>query len=1098
MKLRNDQLDALKRPPQELRRRLRDHLVDRGLEAALDPETGDLVARERGAAPARIRFDGTGRIESIRNSDGRRYRLEVDEKGRPAALVDGAGQRIRYRFDAEGQLQSVTDPTGFRQDIYREKGRPVAVRRPGRGELKLAWDAGGRPASLTDGRGASISYTTGRDGEVTGIRDRTGAEVRVERDKDGTLRGLTTPTGARWRFGWDPSRGRDFVVRPDGRSLEREQLPGGAERLHRPDGRSLTVHLGPERIPLRTELPDGSEVAFVRDGEGRITGARSPGHELAFAYADGRCVSQEVDGRKVEARYDADGHLVELVTDRGEHVTFVHGPDDRVSRIADWDGAPYGIERDPLGLPRQIEFPNGVRDARTNGPLGLAEFQELITPAGRIARRTEYDANDLPVLVEDSERGVKSLRYDAEDRLTGISHPLFDATYGYDAAGSLRAIGTTSFELDPLDRIKEGKGVHAVYDDLGNLVEWDEGVVRWTFTWDARGLLARADSSAGVSVSYEYDPLGRRVTKRSGESTTRYVWWDHLLLAEETDGPSPSRTDYLYLPGTNRPLAMRVDGKTYFFHTDALDTPVRVTDAGGEVVWEAEPLGFSVRVLRARIPQPLRFPGHYHDEETGLDYNLARYYQPRTGRYLSPDPLFLPGEGSPYTYARNCPTAFVDPTGTIAFLPILAVVAGAVAIGAVIGAAFGVAHQVSTNLIHGDPWYKGTLSAAGHGAIAGAGGGLGAVAGAAIGFAAGGPVGAVVGGLAGGFIGGAAAGVAMAGIEAPEGKKAEACVDAAINSIPFVGSVRKYLASPNDPLRGYQLLNDAAFDLLGIALMALGARKGLAEANKLQPAWEAEQARKGAGPPEQKPVEEPAPVKGAAASAAENAKRTGMETKHVEALGDVAGENKQIIVLRESNPEGVKWHGKDGFRAKPHDVEQLKTAKTGDNAGLVVEPENPTPKQQAEILKLVGDGTEEHPGQGWSFEESGPRKGCLKDPDGNYVYGDYDMQGVYKQAGTDRRAGQGDKPIYEQVDTNDPSFIRKMNEGVSPEGDMFEHGANDNYRNPDGSMGRQPGPNEKYLVAEPDGTTRVIESTADLQTYYEEKGIPWPYDNYKK
>jgi hypothetical protein len=147
----------------------------------------------------------------------------------------------------------------------------------------------------------------------------------------------------------------------------------------------------------------------------------------------------------------------------------------------------------------------------------------------------------------------------------------------------------------------------------------------------------------------------------------------------------------------------------------------------------------------------------------------------------------------------------------------------------VIGAGFAAFHQLSTNAIHGDPWYKGLASAAAHGAIAGVAGAAGAIIGGVIGFAVGGPVGAVVGGLAGGFVGSALAGAGMAAYEAPEGEGWQACGNALVNSVPFVGSVRRFLDNPNDKDRGYQLAADIGFDVLGLALMALGARKGLAE-----------------------------------------------------------------------------------------------------------------------------------------------------------------------------------------------------------------------------------------------------------------------------
>ena len=61
---------------------------------------------------------------------------------------------------------------------------------------------------------------------------------------------------------------------------------------------------------------------------------------------------------------------------------------------------------------------------------------------------------------------------------------------------------------------------------------------------------------------------------------------------------------------------------------------------------------------------PLRFPGQYADDESGLFYNLMRYYSPDTGRYLTPDPLGLAPAPNPYTYPSN-PTAWCDPSGLV-------------------------------------------------------------------------------------------------------------------------------------------------------------------------------------------------------------------------------------------------------------------------------------------------------------------------------------------------------------------------------------------------------------------------------------------------
>jgi RHS repeat-associated protein len=54
--------------------------------------------------------------------------------------------------------------------------------------------------------------------------------------------------------------------------------------------------------------------------------------------------------------------------------------------------------------------------------------------------------------------------------------------------------------------------------------------------------------------------------------------------------------------------------------------------------------------------------GQYYDAETGLCYNLFRYFDPLTGRFLSQDPLDLRAGLDPYAYASNVWES-VDPLG---------------------------------------------------------------------------------------------------------------------------------------------------------------------------------------------------------------------------------------------------------------------------------------------------------------------------------------------------------------------------------------------------------------------------------------------------
>ena len=87
----------------------------------------------------------------------------------------------------------------------------------------------------------------------------------------------------------------------------------------------------------------------------------------------------------------------------------------------------------------------------------------------------------------------------------------------------------------------------------------------------------------------------------------------------------------------------------------------------GPLVWAGYQAGFGenwgdISNSGAYFEQPLRLPGQYYDEETGLHYNLFRYYAPECGRFVSQDPIGLAGGINLYQYAPN-PLSWIDPLG---------------------------------------------------------------------------------------------------------------------------------------------------------------------------------------------------------------------------------------------------------------------------------------------------------------------------------------------------------------------------------------------------------------------------------------------------
>ena len=177
-------------------------------------------------------------------------------------------------------------------------------------------------------------------------------------------------------------------------------------------------------------------------------------------------------------------------------------------------------------------------------------------------------------------------------------------------------------------------------------------------------------------VEYRYDAVGRRTRKilhRHGRETENITFlWSGLRMGGESSSLTPERnTQYIYSENSREPLA-RVDSigeqsETFWYHTELNGLPERMTDAHGEVVWRGrfstwgETERESVTGFQA-VPQNLRFQGQYLDRETGLLYNLFRYYDPVAGRFTQVDPIGLAGGLNTYAYAPNA-LNWIDPLG---------------------------------------------------------------------------------------------------------------------------------------------------------------------------------------------------------------------------------------------------------------------------------------------------------------------------------------------------------------------------------------------------------------------------------------------------
>jgi RHS repeat-associated protein len=270
--------------------------------------------------------------------------------------------------------------------------------------------------------------------------------------------------------------------------------------------------------------------------------------------------------------------------------------------------------------------------------------------------------------------------YDNQYRSSSIEvDPVLDRAYEYDANGNV-----TLLEDDEAagNEALESPGIYT-YDQYTNLladITWGQNTIVYdyddnantvstdnrTYVYDSSNQLIQVLDNSNQIAGYTYNGAGQRIKKvtQSGTKIFHYDLKGHLIA--ETDEDGEMIAEYIYLG--EKLLAMITKPSeteiVSYFHNDHLGTPLILTNDNETIVWKAAYTPFGGADISVQtVGNPFRLPGQYYDPETGLHYNYFRYYNPATGRYITPDPIGLEGEINLWPYVRNNPINWIDPLG---------------------------------------------------------------------------------------------------------------------------------------------------------------------------------------------------------------------------------------------------------------------------------------------------------------------------------------------------------------------------------------------------------------------------------------------------
>lgn len=642
-----------------------------------DPNAPDPLAHRVAANPAEYEYGRWLDLKAITLPDARvAQTLPLPFEAKRCVFTRPEGVNPKANGDGFGvrPLGAKWWPEPESGRIFNDLGKLVAQRDQWGRLRQWTYDASGNLAQYTDFDGGKWSYEYGSWHFLRELTNPAGAKVKYSYTAQGKVADFTDAGGSRSEYSYD-LKDELIEVRRHGKTRDRytRDAAGNLIAKHASDGRLLLqFEIGPGNFRVKRTLTSGDEHQFEYDKSGRPLRSATKKNAIEFAYdRRGNRTVEKRNGRGVKHRLQSlHARATTLIFDRF-NVHYKRRVDGTLL-ITDPGGKLQRVAFRAHGIIERL-FSNGSREFSQYDGQGRCLFKYAQhKTASDWSRRYHWSGEGELQRIEDNLHGKIRHEYDAAHRLRRRVIAGREEDYEMDAADNLlRQPGLHEVTLLEGNRLKSVNGLGVTYNDRNHVEvrQTLDGPIRYAY--DSRDQLVRVETPRGLWEA-EYDALGRRTRKLWSGWTTEFYWFADQLIAEvAADGrlrlyiyaDSLALTPLFFLdydsveasPGSCR---------RYFVFADQVGAPCLIEDENGTEVWRAriEPFGTAQVQTGKQIEFNLRFPGHYHDAELGLNYNRFRYYDPLAGRYLQSDPWGIAGGYNLYAYRSN-PLLQVDVRG---------------------------------------------------------------------------------------------------------------------------------------------------------------------------------------------------------------------------------------------------------------------------------------------------------------------------------------------------------------------------------------------------------------------------------------------------
>jgi RHS repeat-associated protein len=672
-----------------------------------------------------LRYNDYGQPTLIKEFDDIITRIYYDKKKQvPRKIRDGLDNSTYLLHNENNELIQTISPNGAKTEYsYNKQGEVVSITNPLKGKTTLEYDTHGNLVKKTDAKNNSTSYSYTREQQLKQRTNALNQSSTLNYDELGKVTSYTNPSHQRTNYFYDkldrvtstrdainnelnykynnkaqlqaiidPTENQTQYTYDKYGRVEKEQLPNEKEiakvynkdhtlkSILRVDKSELNFKYNKFKKPIEIEAEEINStlsLTFEYNEVGRLSSANNVNAKVELFYNKIGVLNKEVQFDDISIETNNNAKTSTKTLKYLNLSSTVHNDFETQTKTISKNShsKPLTIEYDKNGVETKISYPNGLEESYT-----FDESYNLINiQTGKDNFHYAYNAN--------GEITAKNATY-----------------YTYDAIGRLIKAGRTSFEYDKAgnnltrqsqydketNRLLENQSHLFIYDGRGNLVQKrakHAELESTEYTFNALNQLISLDITQKgrrvKSFNYEYDALGRRVSKQSyiaknsHETIRHYYLYDKQnIIAILDHNKTTVATITHHDTKIDTPLSITTLYGTFYFHRDHQGSIVALSDEYGDVVEEIKYDEHYGRIIKhtkrsdVETLNPYGYTGR-EIETNDLYYYRARYYDAGTQRFISVDPIgFMSGDFNFYRYVGNNVVNFRDPFGLTATCPI--------------------------------------------------------------------------------------------------------------------------------------------------------------------------------------------------------------------------------------------------------------------------------------------------------------------------------------------------------------------------------------------------------------------------------------------